>query len=114
MRTYIIDYAEDMKYIKDKWIVHDKRAKSGVYYGFETKTDALKFAYNILMKKYQSKKDHNIMGLLKLTKMPYDPKKPIEWDIGWHNGYPTYYPNDYWAAGFYRIKSDGSVKLIDF
>lgn len=110
METYIINYADDLKYVKSKWLIRDKRQKGNVYYGFETKKNALKFAYNVVKKKYADRKGNNVMGLLKLTKMPYDPKAPIEWDIGWFKGYPTFYADDYYAKGFCRIMSDGSTK----
>ena len=110
METYIINYADDLKYVKSKWLVRDIRQKGNINYGFETKKDALKFAYNLITKNYQNKKNGNIIGLLKLTKMPYDPKNPIVWEIGWYNGHPAYYVDDYWVKGFYRIMSDGSVK----
>lgn len=113
MKTYVIEYADDLKHVTSKWLVLDKRQKGGIYYGFETKKDALKFAYNVITKKYLDRKDRSTMGLLKLIKMPLNIKNPVEWNIGWYKGYPAYYADDLWAAGFYRIMSDGTVKMWD-
>ena len=104
---YILEYREDFKKVKERWLIHDKR--SDVYLGFSTRKSALKYAYDLLKKKYPNEAKRGHLGLITLADME-KLLKSIHYSsnqLGWFNHNPVMVTPQ---GDVLRIYSDGEVK----
>ena len=105
MKTYVISSNDDLRFVTEKWLIHDVRGRG--WYGFDTKEQAMRFAYKVLTKNYKERSKGNVLGLMRMYKMPFKIGDP-GFLFGWYDGHPCY--EGY--MGINRILSTGKTKNI--
>lgn len=93
MANYRIEYASDLKQVKEKYLVHN--IWSNDYYGYDYLDQANRMAYRLLKEKYSDRKSRNSIGMIEiyyvknLSQAIRNPESMSKRLIGWYKGYPA-------------------------
>lgn len=110
MRTYILEYGEDWKKVKEEWVVHIKGANE-TYFGFDTRKAALRFVYNRLRTQFSSVRNKNKIGIISIIQKSHLDQPRLQ--CGWYHGHAAY--SKEYSSGIhdiFRIYSDGTSRMI--